>query len=99
MAANRANIEIWKTRLRRKFAVDLAGLAALADAAADEAGEVVTFTQTTVEGGSAAGVVTGNKLEIMAAAEELLADPLFSAGITARRPRVIIPDFRTSSPV
>lgn len=96
---SRANITTWKLRFRRKYAGDVAGLTTLADELAAEAGEFVTFTSTTEEGQSASGVITGNKMEMLTAAEELLGDPLFTAGISQPRPRIMIPDFSQSRPV
>lgn len=97
---SRANVETWKLRFRRKYPVaQVAALRTLADTIADEAGEVVTITSSNMEGGSASGQITGNKLEMLTAAEELLADPLYLAGITSKRPRVWAPDFSRSAPV
>jgi len=71
---SRVNIDVWKRRFRRKYASNLAGLSTLSDEIASEAGEVVTITATNMEGGSGSGVVTGNKLEMLAAVEELLSE-------------------------
>ena len=75
-----------------------AQLAALADIWAADAAETVTFTQAQIEGGGATGMITGNRLELLAAAEELLMDPLFLAGINAPLPRTIQPDFTLCRP-
>jgi len=75
-----------------------AQLAALADTWAADAAETVTFTGATIEGGSGTGVVTGSRLELLAAAEELLADPMFLAGINTPLPRTIQPDFSLCRP-
>lgn len=71
---NLANVEVWKRRFRRKYATDVEGLKTLSDQIASEAGEVVTITQSNMEGGSASGVITGNKLEMLAAAEDIIAE-------------------------
>jgi len=96
---SRTAVEIWKTRFRRKFATDTAGLATFADSIAGDAAEVVTFTSTSEDGSAASGVITGNKLELLSAAEELLADPLFMAGIAQPRRRLISPDYTRCSPL
>ncbi len=95
---NRNNVATWKLRLRRKFATDTAGLATLSDSIAAEAAEFVTFTSTSEDGSSAAGVITGNKMEILTAIEELLGDQLFMAGVTQPASRMSIPDFSQCSP-
>lgn len=69
---NSARVATWKQRFRRKYATDLPGLRTLSDTIAAEAGEVVTITSTSMEGGAGAGVVTGNKLEMLAAVEDVL---------------------------
>ena len=99
-SVDRQNIEAWKLRFRRKFtgAEGIAALDALSDTWAADAAEVVTFTSGTMEGGQASGMLTGNKMEVLTAAEELLSDPLFLAGITAPMPRVIQPDYRLCQP-
>lgn len=73
-------------------------LAALADVWAADAAETVSFTSASIEGGTASGVITGNRLELLQAAEELLADPLFLAGINAQPSRAWIPDFTLCRP-
>lgn len=90
---NRSHVEVWKSRFRRKYAADTAALGTLCDEIAAEAGEMVTFTSTSEDGESAGAVVTGNKMEMLAACEELLGDPLFMAGLTQPRPRILQPDF------
>lgn len=95
---SRTQIEIWKRRFRRKFTENVEGLETLSDQIAAEAGEVVTFTSTSEDGESAGGVVTGNKLEMLAAVEELIFEldppetppPAYS--------RVIMPDYRMANP-
>ena len=95
---SRAAVDVWIRRFRRIYATNTAGLATLADTAAADAAEYVTFTSTSEDGSSAAGVITGNRLEILAAAEELLGDALFMAGISQPRSRMIAPDFSRSWP-
>jgi hypothetical protein len=93
---NRANVEVWKRRFRRKFAANLSGLQSLADEIAADASESVTFTTTSLEGGNAAGVITGNKMEMLAAAEELISemDAAGAASAAGSAPlRVIYPRF------
>lgn len=72
MDLNRPNVDVWRLRFRRIYSADLPGLRTLSDQIASEAGEMVTITSTQMEGSAGAGVVTGNKLEMLAAAEELL---------------------------
>ena len=95
---NRSAVEVWKLRFRRLYTGNSAALAALTADWASDASEVVSFTSVNLEGGAASGVVTGNRLELLAAAEELLADPVFLAGVNAQAPRVIIPDFSACQP-
>ena len=95
---SRSAVDVWVRRFRRIYASNTTALATLADTVAGDAAEFVTFTSTSEDGSAASGVITGNKLEILAAAEELLADALFMAGITQPRPRVITPDFRGARP-
>lgn len=97
---NRTAVEVWKMRFRRLYtgAGGADTLAALTTDWAADASETVSFTQTTLEGGSAAGVVTGNRLELLMAAEELLCDPMFVAGVNQPAPRVIQPDYSLCRP-
>ena len=98
---NRTAIEIWKMRFRRLYSATeelRATLAALTTEWASDAAELVTFTQAQMEGGGASGQITGNRLEVLAAAEELLMDPLFLAGINAPLPRTIQPDYTLCRP-
>ncbi len=69
---SRVNVEVWKMRLGRKYATDLPGLKTLSDAIAADASEVVTITATGMDGGNASGAITGNKLEMLSACEELI---------------------------
>lgn len=69
---SRVNVEVWKMRLGRKYATDLPGLKTLSDSIAAEASEVVTITGSGMDGGNANGVITGNKLEMLSACEELI---------------------------
>jgi hypothetical protein len=69
---NRPNVDVWRSRFRRLYSADLAALEALSDTLAAEAGELVTITSTQMEGSAGSGVITGNKLEMLAAVEELL---------------------------
>ncbi|XHR27540.1 MAG: hypothetical protein ACFUZC_16540 [Chthoniobacteraceae bacterium] len=91
---NRSNVEVWKRNFRRKYSGDLPTLRTLADTISAEAGEMVTITQSQFEGGSGTGIVTGNKLEMLAAVEELLAELDATAANAAATPvRVIYPVF------
>lgn len=73
-------------------------LAALADVWAADAAETVSFTSASIEGGTASGVITGNRLELLQAAEELLTEPLFLAGINAQPSRAWSPDYSLCRP-
>lgn len=91
---SRVNVEVWKRNFRRKY--DVPGLRTLADSIASEAGELVTITSSSLEGGSGSGVVTGNKLEMLAAAEELLGEldaTAATAAGNAQPLRMIYPQF------
>ena len=67
---SRMNMQVWKANFRRTKTV--VELRALANSLAADAGETVTITATGMDGGNASGSVTGNKLEMLAAVEELL---------------------------
>jgi hypothetical protein len=91
---SQTNVQVWKKTFRRTKTVS--ELRSLATALASEAAEVVTITSTSMEGGAAAGTVTGNKLELLAAVEELLAeqDGDAAAATAAGAPlRMIYPAF------
>jgi hypothetical protein len=96
---SRPNVAVWKLRFRRKYLSNPAALETLSDEVAGEAGEMVTFTSHSEDGSSAGAVVTGNKLEMLAAIEELLDDSRFMSGIAEQRSRVWAPDFSQSTPV
>ena len=101
MALSRTAVEVWKMRFRRLYAATpelRAALDALTAAWAADAAETVSFTQTTLEGGMASGIITGNRLELLMAAEELLADPMFLAGISQAPSRMVIPDYTFCRP-
>jgi hypothetical protein len=72
MDLNRANVEVWKRRFLRLYSANLAGLKTLADSFASEASETVTLTNFGEDGQSGGGIITGNKMELLAAAEELI---------------------------
>ncbi len=87
-------MQVWKANFRRTK--NVAELRALATSLASDAGEVVTITGTGMEGGNASGAVTGNKLEMLAAVEELLLelDDTAAGAAAAGAPlRVIYPTF------
>ena len=91
---NRPNVEAWKRRFRRVYAANLAGLKTLSDTIAGEAGEMVTFTMASMEGGQASGVGTGNKIEMLTAAEEVISElDAATVGAGAAPLRVIYPRF------
>ena len=91
-SASPQNIAIWKRRFRRKYASDVAGLKALADQLAAEAAETVSLTNFNEDGQSGGGVVTGNKMEMMEAAELVIAELDEAAANLANRDiRVIYP--------
>jgi hypothetical protein len=90
--------------LRRKFAgtggtPDIAGLTTFADGLASKAqASPVTIDHSSFEGGLSGGQVTFAREIWLLAAEELLADPKFNWQAVPRTPRVVIPDFRLSTP-
>jgi hypothetical protein len=90
--------------LRRKFAgtggvPDIAGLTTFADALATASqGSAITITTASFEGGASGGQITMAREIWLLAAEELLADPKFNWQAVPRTPRVVIPDFRLSTP-
>jgi len=89
---SRLNVEVWKKHFRRTYTA--AELKTQAEAIAAEAGEMVTITQTGIEGTTGTGTVTGNKLEMLAAVEDLLAEiDAPSARAAAAPVRVIYPTF------
>lgn len=97
-AISRPNVEIWKRRFRRLYAADLPGLKALSDQIAAEAGETVTITRSVEDGNQTEGMVTGNKLEMLNAAEELITELDTAAPLPRSYSRVIIPDFSCAQP-
>jgi hypothetical protein len=81
-------------------APDVAGLTAFANSLAGIAvNQPVTITTAGSEGASSEGQITMPREVWLAAAEELLADPVFLAGGSPLRPpRVIMPDYRRCNP-
>lgn len=99
-AVNTQAVAVWKRRFRRVYASDLPALVALSDEVAAEAGETVSITSASLADGATAGVVTGNKLEMLAAIEEVITElsPAEPEAPSARvQSRVWSPDFRTAS--
>lgn len=91
---SRTNMLVWKANFRRTKSV--VELRALATSLAADAGETVTITATGMDGGNASGAVTGNKLEMLAAVEELLSELDETAAETAAAGaplRMIYPTF------
>lgn len=97
-AVNATAVVIWKRRFRRLYRADVAGLKTLAGTIAGEAGELVTVVAAGMEGANATGVVTGNKLEMLAAAEELIEELDPPAPPASVRSRVWSPDYRGAQP-
>lgn len=104
MNVSRENVDLWKKRFFRKHTaagvVDVTALRALSDNVAAEAGELVTIIGTTMEGGGGTGQVTGNKMEMLMAVEELLEnhDPEAATAEQPIRSRLISPDFSCATP-
>lgn len=104
METSRTNVEIWKSRFLRKYTAsgvtDVTSLRTLSDEIAAEAGEMITINQTGMEAGSGAGILTGNKMEMLMAVEELLAatDPDAATAQQPLRSRWVSPDFRFCTP-
>lgn len=100
MLSDRTKIETVKSYLRRTYPVSsdgsIATLQSLATQAYASATSSVTLTSTSSEGGSQSGQITFEKMSMLAALEELLAE-YGNAGIP--RSRVIIPDYRFASAV
>ncbi len=67
-------ISTLKTYLRRKYALDLLGLKALADRVVVAATQAVTITGTAHEGGSGQGTITFEPMAYLAAVEEIIAE-------------------------
>lgn len=100
-ALDQVSIGIWVQRFRRIYNGRAAELAAFSNAVAEDAAEVVTINRTSLEGQSSEGAITGNKMEILAACEQLLADTTFNPDAirpAVARSRVILPDFRLCAP-
>lgn len=98
MLSERQQIDYVKSYLRRKYVNDVAALRTYADQVFQTATDEVVLTTTSFEGGSAGGQVKFNKMMVLGAIEELLAeiDPAYVAPL---RGRVIVPDWRLSTPV
>jgi len=93
-------VRVADRNLRRIYASDIAGLTTFANGLATQSqGSPVTITSSGMDGSSAAGQVTMPREVWLLAAEELLSDPLFNANAVPRPCRVVIPDFRFSTPV
>ena len=71
---NPARVDIWRRRFARKYKDNLAGLKTLSDSLAVEAEDVVTLTNFNEDGQAGGGQVTGNKMEMLAAAEDVIAE-------------------------
>lgn len=95
---SRPNIEIWKRRFRRLYSADLAALETLSDQIAAEAGETITINRSQEDGNVTEGILTGNKLEMLGAAEELITELDTAAPLPPSRSRCIIPDFSCARP-
>ena len=76
MLINRFNVDTWKMDFRVRVGSDnaVANLQTLRADISAEAGELISVSSTGFEGGSGSGVVTGNKMEMLRAVNELLAE-------------------------
>lgn len=93
MPSDRSKIEYAKSYLRRKYATDLPGLKALADAIFASATESVEITSLGFEGGSSAGVVVFEKAVQGIAIEELIAEFSLVVGDPVMSGRGLFSDF------
>jgi hypothetical protein len=96
--SERQQADYIKSYLRRKFSADIPGLKAYADEVFGSATDEITVTTTSFEGGSVGGIPTFNKMTLLGAIEEVIEelDPTF---VVPWRSRVVLPDYRFSSPV
>ncbi len=76
MQINRFNVDTWKMDFRAGTAGagQLASLKTLRGEISAEAGEMVSITSTAFEGGSGSAAITGNKMEMLRAVNELLSE-------------------------
>jgi hypothetical protein len=96
MQINRLNVDTWKLNFRRVTGGDPGQLTTLSTAIAAEAGELISVSNLGFEGSTGSGVITGNKIEMLRAVEELLAEldaAAASAAAAAQPVRIIYPTF------
>lgn len=102
MEVSRTNVDVWKKRFLRTNTVDgetnFTALGTLSDAVANEAGELITINSANMEGGGGSGILTGNKMEMLMALEELLEQDPNGPITPVNRSRLVTPDFSLCQP-
>jgi hypothetical protein len=94
MPSDRSKISIAKAHLREIYANDLAGLKRYSAEVFAEATETVTLVNSSFEGGQGSGQITFEKILLLAAIRELIAE-MEGTGRSGRR--VIFSDYSRSA--